>query len=228
MSHTTSTLHVRGIPLRRFVSAVHERMRARGYRPAANGARRLLVRKQGAWCTLVDTEGYDPRRDAGDAELASWGADLSQLLGRSVLTLWTWDGEASVVATRWKHGTQRSILSLLQEAYRDDDRVPRAPARVLWPWLPPARRGEILRTGVALVAPAAGSTGDAEVDALLADFDDEESFVNDVEEDEDFVFVEENVSLAGLGAAIGLRPWLDPWNPDAAVRELRFQTAASR
>lgn len=221
MSHTTATVHVRGIRLRRLLDAVMQRMRQQGYREtaAADAERQLLIRKEGAWCTLVDTAGQE-------AELEAWGEDLSRLLGRSVLTLWTSDVEPCLVATRWKHGARRSRLDLPDDAYRDQHSSPRAPARVLWPWFAPTRRSTILRAGVALASPLGGATGDAELDALLDDLQEEEEEatpINDIEEDEDFVDVDQNVALASVGATVGLRPWLDPRNPGPRTRVLSFR-----
>lgn len=190
----------------------------------------MRLRKRGAWCSMLDVDGYDPRRPAGDAELQLWAEELSLQLEVSVLALFTWDGEASVSATRWRHGRRRAALELLRDAYRDEHGVARAPARVFWPWLPRETRAPLLRAGIALVKPAVGSTGDAELDALLegfaeaddvpADFEDESEWRD--EDDDDDVFVSEEISLAGIGAAIHLHPWLTPSDVDADVHELTF------
>lgn len=220
MSHTTQTIHVRGVWRSRLLAAVDARMVDLGYRaifpedlqPGEPDLRRFLLRRDGRWLTLVDEAGFDPRlgpRDAPGSDLESWGAHLSRALSRSVLTIYTWDGEATVVATRWHRGRPRRVLTLLEEAYRGDDGLPYAPARVLWPWLPPARREAILAAGIALTMPAAGTTGHGELDALLEGYDDDDREGSD--DDDDFVFVDESISVAAIGAAAGMRaPLLHP------------------
>lgn len=132
--------------------------------------------------TIADAEGFSGFGERNEGDLDGWAKSLSRALPHSVLAIWTWDGESSVVATRWKKGTQRAQLTLLQEAYRGGDGKPRAPAKVLWPWLPPERRAAILRDGVALVEPTpAFTTGDAEIDELLGGFDDDHTDDDDGE-----------------------------------------------
>jgi hypothetical protein len=176
--------------------------------------RRLALRRDGRWLTFSD---------GGDEhDIDAWGEHLSRALGRSVLAIWTWDGEASVVATRWKNGTARSVLSLLREAYRKNA-FAYAPAAVLSPWLPPTRRAAMLRQGIKLVTPSGGSTGDEELDAMLEDFDDADRLESEVI-DEDHVFVSEDVSVAAIGAMVGIaHPFLDPWEPHDGDEELIFR-----
>lgn len=184
--------------------------------------RRLALRRDGNWLTFADSAS---RASFGEAlsELDAWGEHLSRVLSRSVLAIWTWDGEASVRVTRWKKGKARCVLSLLHDAYRGADAFVYAPARVLWPWLPPDRRDAILREGVKLVTPSGGSTGDAEVDALLEGFDDADRLASEGVDDE-HVFVSEGVSVAALSAAVGMRdPFLDPSEPRDEDAELLFR-----
>ncbi len=117
--------------------------------------------------------GFDRRMGTygPDTDIHTRGEQLSRALGRSVLTIWTWDGEAAVRATRWKRGASYGSLNLLDEAYRGPDGRPYASAKIFWPWLPRDRRDVILAQGIALVTPAGEPTGDPEVDALLAGFD---------------------------------------------------------
>lgn len=154
MSTTTETVYVRGTTSARFLAALEACMQGHalsgtrrlgnplGSQPElADGARELVVARHGKWFAMASD-----RLD----ELAEWGRDLSKLLDRSVLTVLTWDGEASVVAERWKHGMSQYRLELLNEAYRGVDGTPRAKARVLWPWLPKSSRKSLLRHGIKL------------------------------------------------------------------------------
>ena len=153
MAHTTGTVHVRGVLTSRLLAAVDAHLGAQGLvrlpggeaaaraERAAPALRRIALRRDGRWLTLADAD-----VDALDA----WGEALSSALARSVLTLWTWDGEASVVAKRWKRGRLRATLTLLQEAYAGDDGRPRAPAGVLSPWLARAAKAAFLREGLLL------------------------------------------------------------------------------
>ncbi len=241
MSHTTETVHVRGIRRSRLLDAITERMNTHGWK-RAEGAdrahaervepelRRLVLRRDGKWLTLADSGGFDRRgavASSPDADLASWGEYLSRALDRSVLTIWTWDGEASVRATRWKRGTSRGVLTLLADAYRGTDGLPYAPAKIFWPWLPAERRKAILASGVKLVTPGGESTGDAELDALLEGFDEAdyaESAVAEEDGGDDVVFVALDISVPALGAAIGMKdPVLNPWMPREDDEELVFR-----
>jgi hypothetical protein len=225
MSHTTETLHVRGVRRARLLGAITERMSTLGFVRVAEpdradverhdaSTRRLALRRDGKWLTFSD---------GGDEhDIDAWGEHLSRALGRSVLAIWTWDGEASVVATRWKNGTARTVLSLLREAYRKDD-FAYAPAAVLRPWLPPAQRDAMIRAGIKLVTPSGGGTGDDELDALLEDFDDDDRLETKLVED-GHVFVSEDVSVAAIGATVGIaRPFLNPWEPHDGDEELIFR-----
>jgi hypothetical protein len=143
-----------------------------------------------------------------------------------VLAIWTWDGEASVVLTRWKRGKQRAKLTLLNDAFRGSDGIPRAPAKVLWPWLPREQREAVLGDGVRLVEPsAAASTGDEELDALLEDFDEADRVDVDAgASDGAIVYVPLETSVAALGAAVGIvQPFLDPLSLGEGDQELLFR-----
>lgn len=143
--------------------------------------------------------------------------------------MFTWDGEASVVATRWKDGAERAQLELLAEVYRGKAGTARAPAKALRPWLEPEGRAAILRDGIALVAPVR-STGNPEVDAVLAKMREAEmAVVREAEvEEEGFVFATIEASVGGIASAIGLA---DPWIRDLSdegLRMLRFRRAGAR
>lgn len=234
MSQTTETLHVRGITRARFLDAVFARMKEQGWThvPGPEGfdptdpeVRRLVMRRDGKWLTLADGAGFDRRMDTygPENEIQGWGEQLSRALGRSVLTIWTWDGEAAVRATRWKRGTSRGSLNLLQEAYRGPDGHPYASAKIFWPWLPRERRDAILAKGIKLVEPGGEPTGDAELDELLAGFDDADGAEVSEDDDPDHVFVDESISVPALARAVGMRhPLLNPWMPDDGDEELVF------
>jgi hypothetical protein len=239
MSHTTETLHVRGVRRARLVDAVTHRLKGLRWTYVALAERkqvertepelrRLVLRRDGKWLTLADSAGFDrrtTRANPPDADIESWGEYLSHALDRSVLTVWTWDGEASVRATRWKRGKSCGVLSLLEEAYRGSDGLPYAPAKIFRPWLSPDQREAILGRGIKLVTPSGESTGDAELDALLAGFDESERAESEFdEEDPDHVFVDESISVAALCAAVGMKdPFLNPWMPRDEDEELVFR-----
>jgi hypothetical protein len=243
MSHTTETIHVRGVRRARLLRAIVERMSRLGFTPvppeqrsriegSERNLRRLALRRDKKWLTLADSGGFDRRHEerVRDASIEAWGQYLSRALDRSVLTIWTWDGEAAVRATRWKRGKRRGVVSLLGDAYRGADGLPYAPAKIFWPWLPPARRSAILARGIPLVTPAGEGTGDPELDALLEGFDDADLAESAPEDDDgDLVFVEERIAVAGLGGAVGMRnPFLDPWDPADEDEELLFERQARK
>ncbi len=189
--------------------------------------RRLALRRDGAWLTFADEAGFDRRTlraDPPTADIDAWGEYLSRALDRSVLTVWTSESEASVRATRWKRGKTRGRLTLLDQAYRGPDGFPYAPSKVLWPWLPRARREQLLASGIKLVTPSGGSTGDPELDALLEGFDESDHVESDGgDEDDGGVFVSEDISVRAIGAAIGMtRPLLNPSFLDEADEALVF------
>jgi hypothetical protein len=226
MSESSETIFVRGVRRARFVGAVEAFRRANGLERVPEGAvrhaeargpdlQRVALRRDGKWLILADT-----LPDSASA----WGEHLSRFLGRSVLTLFTWDGEATVVATRWKAGKVRAKLELLGDAFRGADGRPRAPAKVLWPWLEPSARGALLRDGIPLRAPGGEGTGDAELDDLLEEFDDVPEPGEDDAVDGDHVFVPIGTSVLSLGAPIGLRrPFLDPCSLEPGDEELVFR-----
>ncbi len=217
MSRTTVTFHVRGVRRARVLEVIAGRMRGLGlcWVPEPERARvektdptvrRMVLARRGRWLTLVDTAP------------CAWGDYLSRDLGRSVLELRTWDGEASVTVTRWKQGKVVAQLELLDEAYRKGTEV-YAPARVLLAWLPPERREAVLREGIKLVVPSGGPTGDAEIDAQLEAFDESDG---DLDEDGGH-FVPQDVTVEAIATAIGLTfPFPDPWVP-RRVGELLFR-----
>jgi hypothetical protein len=159
-----------------------------------------------------------------DGDLEGWGRALSRELDRSVLAIWTWDGESSVSVTRWKRGKKRGSFELLRDATRGADGKPRAPAKVLWPWLPKKEREAILRDGIPLVEKAPG-TGDAELDALLEGFDEGDADESADEEGEDgLLWVSLETSLAAIGAAVGLEdPTLNPYDDEDGDTQLLFR-----
>lgn len=240
MSHSTETLHVRGVRRAPLVEAIMDRMRGLGWTRVIGAERadvertepelrRLALRRDNTWLTLADAAGFDrrtTRANPADADIESWGEHLSRALDRSVLTIWTWDGEASVRATRWKRGESRGVLTLLRDAYRGPDGLPYAPAKIFWPWLPPDRRDAIVASGIKLVTPSGPSTGDAELDMLLAGFDDADRAESPIDDDDDpdFVYVDESISVAALCASVGMRdPFLNPWMPRDEDVELVFR-----
>jgi hypothetical protein len=220
MSRTTESIHIRGARRGRVTAAIDERMRLLGYRRVARTKedlgerRRIILRREGKWLSFVDDAGTDLRK---------WGEHLSRALERSVLTLWTWDGEASVVATRWREGQPRHVLTLLDDAFRGSDGLAYAPAKVLWPWIQSAQREAILARGIALMMPSA-TTGDDELDELLEGFDEDDSQGDTpLEQEEGSVFVNEHVSVLAIAATVGMRnPWIDTNSPRAGDRELIY------
>lgn len=101
---------------------------------------------------------------------------------------------------------------------------------MLWPWLPREKRDAILASGIKLVAPSGGGTGDAELDTLLEGFNDadrSESLSDDG--DEDFVYVPLETSVRAIAAAVGLsRPFVDPWSPAKDDETLLFRPGPER
>jgi hypothetical protein len=146
MSRTTETSYVHGTTSTKLLSALEAMMpgfELTATRPMGDpfgdqpelpdGARQLVVARSGKWFAVAS--------DRVD-EINAWGRGLSKSIGRSVLTVFTWDAEPSVVAERWKAGISRVRLELLDDAYRGADGRPYAPAKVLWPWLPKDKRGD--------------------------------------------------------------------------------------
>jgi hypothetical protein len=231
VSHTTENLHVRGVGLPRVIAAIEKRLGTHRFervpdreraRAEKSGAEllRVTLRRDGAWTTIALV----------DEDLEAWGEHLSRELDRSVLTIWTWDGESSVIATRWKRGKKKGRLDLLQEAYRGDDGRARAPAKVLWPWLPKEERAALLLAGIPLVDRATGAgTGDRELDKLLDGFDDvEASEVVDADapDVDDAVYVPLETSVHAIGAAVGMaNPLVNPWDEAEGDLQLVFRRA---
>jgi len=119
-------------------------------------ARQVPIARKGSWFS-VGTEQL--------GNLDACGKKLSKSLGRSVLTVGTSDDEASLWAKRWKHGRVLAELALLEEVYRGPGGRPRAPAKVLWPWLPKNARTTVLREGIQLSAKPATKNEPAYADA---------------------------------------------------------------
>jgi predicted DNA-binding WGR domain protein len=216
MSRTTGSLHIRKFPRSRLVAIVTSLLEGEGLAPAPSKAAsvRVVLRRDGDFWSVASTQWYSGFARSPTGDVGDWGKRISALTGRAVLTIWTWDGEASVVATRWKRGVAKAELTLLDQAFRGDDGIPRAPARVLWPWLDRRVRPRVLKEGIALLAPSAEVvTGDAELDALLAGFDDDEELeVEDSVDEAGEVFVSEDTSVCAIAAAIGMKdPLFDPW-----------------
>jgi len=236
MSRTTENLYVRGVRTQRVVAAIEKRLRAEGLVPVSDGERaavertepnvlRIAIRRDGLWIGIADPRGFGGFAQAADGDLEGWGRDLSRELDRSVLTIWTWDGEGFVTATRYKRGKKRGTLELPGAAKRGDDGVPRAPAKILWPWLPKKSRDASLRDGFAVVERQTG-TGDPELDALLEGFDDDDGNDDELVADGDDgeVYVPMETCVSALGAAIGMtNPGLNPYDEDA--QELLFRPA---
>lgn len=224
MSQITESLHIRAFSGERLRALVTDFLRRQGFEPlgpadrarvegAAPEVRRVVLRRDGRWWTLADSAAYGRLRlGAMDA----WAEHISGVTGRAVLTLWTWDGEACVTATRWKRGRVKARLELPREAFRDGAGVPRAPAKVLWSWLTPAQRDVLLADGVKLVEPAPRpDTGDPELDALLDTFDDDERAAHHELGERAAIRVPVDTSVAALCAPIGITdPFLDPWEPE--------------
>lgn len=237
MSRTTENLYVRGVRTQRVVAAIEKRLRAEGLVRVSDGERaavertepnllRIAVRRDGPWVSIADARGFGGFAQAADGDLEGWGRDLSRELDRSVLTIWTWDGEGFVTATRYKRGKKRGTLELPGAAKRGDDGVPRAPAKMLWPWLPKKSRAAILRDGFAVVESRPAGTGDAELDALLEGFDDDEDDDLVADGDDGQVYVPMETCVSALGAAIGMtNPRLNPYDDDDDAQELQFRPA---
>jgi hypothetical protein len=219
MSHTTESVHVRGVRLSRVVAAVESFLGVNGFVRVPDDKRahaeriepsleRITLRRDGAWITLADNR---------ENTLEGWGRHLSGVLARSVLTIHTWDGEQTVAVVRWKDGNRKKALSLLSQAFRGPDGRPRAPSRVLWPWLAKERRDTILREGVLLVEPMT-RTGDDDLDELLEGFDEADGELTGE------IYVPLETTVEALGHAIGLsRPFLNPWSPEEGDLELVFR-----
>lgn len=232
MSRTTETLHVYGVRIQRVRVAVESHLSARGFEPIPEIERaraerlepqiiRIGLRREGKWTTIADARGASGfGRYAVDGDLEGWGRLLSRELDRSVLAIWTWDGEASLIATRYKRGKRRGRLELLDQAWRGEDGRPRAPAKVFWPWLPKNERETIVRDGIPL-AKHRTNTGDAELDDLLDGFDDVDDLATD---DDDLVYVPLETAVAAIGAAVGMKnPALNPWELEDGDEELVFR-----
>lgn len=233
MSHTTQNLYVRGIRMARFVTAIENRLRREGYVRVPEDQRRfaeqteaelvrVLVRRDGRWTNVASESGFDSVLGDPDGGLEEWGRELSRELDRSVLTIWTWDGEGHVVATRYKRGEERGSIELTGVGERGEDGRRYAPAQPLWPWLPKKTRDAILRQGVPLVEPPE-SSGDPELDELLEDFE-------EPVDDEELAYVELETMVRALGAAVGMKnPLLNPYNDadDENVTSLLFSAYAS-
>jgi hypothetical protein len=251
MSRTTENLHVRGVRVARVIGAIERYLATQGYErvPDTERARaertvpdllRIGLRRERRWTTIADERGFGGFGQHADGDLEGWGRALSRELDRSVLAIWTWDGESAVTATRWKRGKRRGSLELLRDATRGADGKPRAPAKVLWPWLPKKERDGILRDGIALVEKSTStststSTGDAALDALLEDFDDvddeSESESEDADEDgdDDVVYVPLETSVGAIGRAIGIEePILDPCDERDGDAQLLFRPTPRR
>jgi hypothetical protein len=209
MSHTTEALYLRGTTKARVEEAIVKVMDKAGFERLAYAedagvrpVRRLLLRRSGAWLCFADEKSDDRMKGLlAPPVIDAWGRVLSQILSRSVLVVWTWDGEASLRATRYKRGKVRGNLSLLDQLYRDSKGQVRAPAKVFWPWLPRGERAQILGDGIAMDY-AASSTGDPELDNLIAGFRDD---LGDDPGDGESIYVGLDTSIPALANAIALR-----------------------
>ena len=211
MSTTTECVYVRGTTAKRLRRAILDTMRARGLAfhgerqqgnpftesppPRPPQAREVSILRHGRWFAI---------QSAALDEVDLWGKALSTSLERSVLAVWTWDGEAVLVASRWKGGVVRLKLQLPRERHRDGKGALRAPARVLRPWLAPASRAKVLREGILLR------------DAIPGAEDDQDEFVSEEE------------SLDALLDAVGA-PRQQPFYMPGATRLtfVRSRTSAS-
>jgi hypothetical protein len=209
MSHTTETLYIRGCKRERVLDAITQIMRNAGLEPTkeSEGARRLLLRRDGPWLCLADEKSYRSESRLRSSVIDAWATVLSRKLLRSVLVIWTWDGEASVRATRYKSGKSCGSLTLLQQAYRDKQGRVHVPAKIFWPWLPPSDRPDVLRSGIPLKAPL-NPTRDAELNTLLDEFEEPDDADSD---DSDDIYVDLETSVSAIAHAIGIRrPLLAP------------------
>ena len=166
--------------------------------------------------------------DAARETVESWGKNLSGLLDRSILTIWS-DVQSRLLMKRWRRGKLRTTLTLLEDAFPGPDGLAWAPAKVLFPWLPPAKREALLHGGIRLVEPPT-ATGDDELDHLLNRFDDLDRAETEIGEGGDVEFIPLDVAVRAITATAGLtRPWLHPWDPDpeGADMMLFFQRAGS-
>lgn len=235
MSRTTENLYIRGVRVERVIAAIDNRLRAQNLErvPDAERARverksdvvRIGLRRDGRWITIADDRGFSGFAQHSDGDLDGWGRDLSRDLDRSVLAIWTWDGESLVIATRWKRGKRRARLELPRDIRRGEGGRPYAPAKVLWPWLPKKEREAILRDGIALVEPPTG-TGYSGLDKLLEEFDDVDADEEaDAAEDEaGQIYVPLETSVGALGAAAGMaNSFFSPWDKQEGDRQLLFR-----
>jgi hypothetical protein len=234
MSRTTENLHVRGVRLARVVAAVESRLRSQRFARVpesrvkpTDSVVKIVLRREGKWTTIADPRGFGGFGAHGDGDIDGWGRHLSRELDRSVLAMWTWDGEQSLIATRWKRGEMKDRLELLRDAHRDDDGVPRAPAQALWPWLPKRDREALLRDGFPLVM-RARATGDVELDKLLEGFEDVDVGGDEDEKEgegvgADPIHIPLETCVHAIGAAVGLKnPALDPHVEEDGVVILVF------
>jgi hypothetical protein len=234
MSQITESLHIRAFSGPKLEALVKDFLLEQGFEyvePADRARvertepelRRIALRRDGRWWTLADSASYGRPQPGGAME--AWASHISSVTGRAVLALWTWDGEACVTATRWKRGRVKAKLELLRDAFRDEAGVPRAPAKVLWSWLTPEQRERLLTDGVKLVEPAARpDTGDADLDALLDSFDDDERAAHHELGDGDAIYVPIDTSVAALCAPVGIGdPFVDPWEPEAGDVAMVFK-----
>jgi hypothetical protein len=206
VSTTTASVHVHGVPRERFLALVIGKVEEDGFDLVDEASdhdgelRRVVINGAANWVALA-ADGLEPMDD--------WAAYLSIGLGAPVLSLWTWDGEASVLVKRFEDGREVARLELLREARRGEDGRARAPIEVLTPWIPPARRREL--EGQLIL-----DDGPGEVDADEAGAD--------------HAFVSERDSIDAIARLIGLpRPWLDVHDPDpdAGDIELEFQSRSA-
>jgi hypothetical protein len=135
MSRTTESLHVRGVPVGRVIHAIEDHLRAQGAERIFDAQRedaagsvtnlvRIVVRRDGRWTTFADSRGSG--RPAA-SNLDDWAESLSRALDRSVLAVFTWDGEGYVTATRWKRGRKRGAIATPHAEEDVDDDVPDGP-----------------------------------------------------------------------------------------------------
>ena len=192
------------------MALVTERFTADGFvlvkeAAAAPNARRVVVHADRGWCAFADAAWTDPAGGGVAWTEEEWATYLSTKLGEPVLTLWTWDGEASVLARRFEGKKQVARLELLSDATRGKDGRACAPAEVFAPWL-------------------AKKKGKAPKLLVLEDEADPE----DAEDLHVYVSLED--SIGAIAAAIDLpRPWINPHDPDpdAGDRVLVFMRPAA-
>src|SRR5689334_6044055 len=116
MSQISTSLHAKVAVDRMAVvlARVYERA---GYEPVqpnvtSEGTRRIMLRAERGWCSVADDAWNETSFDPNRLDELEVSAALSRELSIPVLSLWAWDGEASVIARHFETGEEVSRLEL--------------------------------------------------------------------------------------------------------------------